>query len=82
MKYLKSKEWWRAAGVRAIKTVGQTAISTIGTSAVVLSEVDWLYVASASALAGLLSLLTSLVGIPEVAPEDTTEEDIDDEDER
>jgi len=58
-------KWWRAAGVRAIKTVAQTAVATIGTAAV-LSSVDWVMVASASALAGILSLLTSVAGIPEV----------------
>jgi hypothetical protein len=57
--------WWKAAGIRAIKTVAQAAIATIGTSAV-LSEVDWLMVVSASLLAGLLSLLTSVAGLPEV----------------
>lgn len=59
------KEWIKKAGVRALKTVAQTAISTIGVTAL-LTEVDWLTVASASALAGVLSLLTSLAGIPEV----------------
>lgn len=59
------KKWWKAAGVRAVKTVAQTAVATIGTSAV-LSEVDWVMVASASALAGILSLLTSVAGLPEV----------------
>lgn len=57
--------WWKAAGVRAIKTVAQAAIATIGTSAV-LSEVDWRMVVSASLLAGILSLLTSVAGLPEV----------------
>ena len=60
-----TKQWWKYAGIRAIKTVCQTAVATIGTSAV-LSEVYWLSVASASVLAGILSLLTSLAGIPEV----------------
>lgn len=59
------KSWLKAAGIRAIKTVAQTAIATIGTSAV-LGDVDWIMVASASALAGILSLLTSVAGIPEV----------------
>lgn len=62
---MKSKEWWRAAGIRALKTVAQTAIATIGTAAV-MSEVNWVAVASASVLAGILSLLTSLAGLPEV----------------
>ena len=61
-----SKKWWKAAGVRAVKTVAQTAIATIGTGAV-LSDVDWLAVASASALAGVLSLLFSVKGLPEVS---------------
>lgn len=59
------KKWFKAAGVRAVKTVAQTAVATIGTSAL-LSQVDWLAVASASVLAGILSLLTSLGGLPEV----------------
>ncbi len=58
------KKWFKWAGIRAIKTVAQTAIATIGTSAVI-SEVNWLMVGSASVLAGLLSLLTSVAGIPE-----------------
>ena len=60
-----SKKWWKAAGIRAIKTVAQTAVATIGTTAV-MSEVNWLMVASASVRAGILSLLTSLAGLPEV----------------
>lgn len=60
-----TKEWFRAAGIRALKTVAQTAVATIGTSAV-LGEVDWLAVGSAAVLAGVLSLLTSVAGIPEV----------------
>lgn len=59
------KKWIKAAGIRAIKTIAQTAIATIGTSAVI-SEVDWRIVASAAALAGILSLLTSIAGLPEV----------------
>lgn len=58
-------EWLKKAGIRAIKTVAQTAVATIGT-AVAIGSVDWLMVASASALAGILSLLTSLAGLPEV----------------
>ena len=60
-----SKLWIKAAAVRAIKTFAQTAIATIGTSAI-LSAVDWKMVASASAVAGILSILTSIAGLPEV----------------
>lgn len=60
------KTWFRAAGMRALKTVAQTAIATIGTSAVI-GNVDWVMVVSASALAGLLSFLTSIAGLPEVS---------------
>ena len=59
------KKWMRAAAIRAVKTMAQTAIATIGASAV-LSAVDWPVVASASVLAGVLSLLTSVAGLPEV----------------
>ena len=60
-----TKKWWKAAGIRALKTFCQTAVATIGTTAV-LHEVDWVAIASASALAAVLSLLTSLAGLPEV----------------
>lgn len=59
------KEWIKAAGVRALKTVAQTAIATIGTTALI-TEVNWGVVAAAAALAGVLSLLTSLAGLPEL----------------
>lgn len=59
------KDWIKAAGVRAIKTVAQTAVATIGTAAA-MGNVDWLMVASASALAGVVSLLTSVAGLPEL----------------
>ncbi len=65
IKQLMEKKWWRAAAIRAIKTVAQTAIASIGTAAMI-SSVDWRMVISASALAGLLSLLTSVAGLPEV----------------
>ena len=60
--------WLKAAVVRAVKTLAQTAVATIGTTAM-LSEVDWVLVASASALAGILSILTSVAGLPEVTEE-------------
>ena len=63
-----SKQWLKAAGIRAIKTIAQTAVATIGTSAV-MSEVNWVMVGSASLLAGVLSLLTSIAGLPEVPEE-------------
>ena len=83
-----SKEFWKAAGIRALKTVCQTAVATIGT-AMVVTDVNWIYVLSASALAGILSLLTSIsVGLPEIQLIDTLEalennpyDYIDDEDE-
>lgn len=59
------KDWIKAAGVRAIKTVAQTAVATIGTAAV-MGSVDWVMVASASVLAGIVSLLTSVAGLPEL----------------
>ena len=60
-----AKKWLKAAGIRAVKTVAQTAVATIGT-AVALGDVNWIMVASASALSGVLSLLTSVAGLPEV----------------
>ena len=60
-----TKRWWKAAGIRAIKTVAQAAVAMIGTTAV-LSEVDWKAVVGAALLAGVLSLLTSVAGLPEL----------------
>lgn len=65
MKQLINQQWWEAAGIRAFKTICQTAIATISTASV-LEQVDWRMVASASLLAGLLSLLTSVTGLPEL----------------
>lgn len=62
------KNWFKAAAVRAVKTVAQTAVATVGTAAY-MGAVDWRMVASASVLAGVLSLLTSVAGLPEVSDE-------------
>ena len=66
------KLWLKAAAIRALKTVAQTAVATIGVSAA-MSDVDWLLVGSASLLAGILSILTSIAGLPEVKQEEETE---------
>lgn len=68
MKTLKSKAWWKAAGIRAVKTMAQAAIATIGASTMI-TETNWAVVGSATAMAGILSLLTSLSGLPEVDAE-------------
>lgn len=65
MKKVFTKEWFHAAGIRAVKTVAQTAVATIGTAAV-MGAVDWKMVLSASVLAGILSMLTSVAGLPEI----------------
>lgn len=62
----KTKKWAKAAGIRAVKTMAQTAVATIGVSAV-MSDVNWIAVGSASLLAGILSVLTSVKGLPEVS---------------
>lgn len=72
MKLLTNKLWWSAALTRCLKTCAQTAIATIGTGALI-SEVDWVMVVSSSAVAGLLSLLTSIAGLPEVNTDEIDE---------
>ena len=69
MRKVFTKEWLKAAGIRALKTVAQTAVAAIGTSAA-LESVNWAAVASTTALAGILSLLTSVAGLPELREED------------
>lgn len=68
-----TKQWWRAAGIRAIKTAAQTAVALIGTGAVGFTDLDWARIASVAGVAAVLSLLTSVAGLPEVEPE--TDED-------
>lgn len=68
MKTLKNKKWWAAASTRAIKTMAQTAVATIGASTMI-TETNWIMVASATAMAGVLSILTSVAGLPEVEEE-------------
>ena len=70
MKYLTSTEWWQASLIRALKTICQTLIAMIGTSTLI-EQVDWKVVASSAILAGVLSILTSLAGLPEVDTETT-----------
>ncbi len=66
MKKIFTKEWFAAAGIRALKTIAQTAVASIGVTAMI-HEVDWVVVGSTAALAGVLSLLTSIAGLPEVS---------------
>lgn len=73
MKKMDWKKWIKAAGVRAVKTVAQTAVATIGTAAV-LGEVNWVMVGSAAVLSGILSLLTSVAGLPECPKADPDEQ--------
>ena len=61
-----TKQWWRAAGVRAIKTAAQTAVALIGTGAVGFTDLDWARIASVAGVAAVLSLLTSVAGLPEL----------------
>ena len=70
MKSVFTKRWFRAAGIRALKTFAQTAVSMIGTCAVI-GEVDWVAVASASVLSAILSLLTSIAGLPEIEEQES-----------
>lgn len=68
MKTLKNKKWWAAAGTRAIKTMAQTAVATIGASTMI-TEINWAVVVSATVVSGMLSMLTSIAGLPEVEEE-------------
>ena len=61
-----TKQWWRAAGIRAIKTAAQTAVALIGTGAVGFTDLDWVRIASVAGVAAVLSLLTSVAGLPEL----------------
>ena len=64
-----TKQWWRAAGIRAVKTMAQTGVALIGTGAVGFTDLDWARIASVAGVAAVLSLLTSVAGLPEVQPE-------------
>ena len=70
-----TKQWWRAAGIRAIKTAAQTAVALIGTGAVGFTDLDWARIASVAGVAAVLSLLTSVAGLPEVEPEPDDDDD-------
>lgn len=78
MKKVFTKEWWKAAGVRAIKTMAQTAAATIGTTTVI-TKVDWLLVVSTTVTAGILSILTSIGGLPETSFEEDEDEQLESE---
>ena len=69
-----TKQWWRAAGIRAVKTMAQTAVALIGTGAVGFTDLDWARIASVAGVAAVLSLLTSVAGLPEVQPEPDEDE--------
>ena len=69
-----TKQWWRAAGIRAIKTAAQTAVALIGTGAVGFTDLDWARIASVAGVAAVLSLLTSVAGLPELQPEPDEDE--------
>ena len=71
-KNVKCRKWWKAAGIRAIKTMAQTAVATIGASTVI-ADIDWLEVGSVTLLAGMLSILTSISGLPECSEETESE---------
>lgn len=68
MNNIKCKNWWKCAGIRAVKTVCQTAVALLGTSTLI-QEIDWVMVLSSSLLAGIISILTSIAGIPETKEE-------------
>lgn len=78
-KTVKCKEWWKAAGIRAVKTMAQTAVATIGASTLI-ADIDWLAVGSATLLAGVLSMLTSISGLPECNKAIEKKADLRDED--
>lgn len=75
MKNIFTKKWWKAAGVRAVKTMAQTAAATIGTTTLI-TNVDWAVVGSATVMAGVLSLLTSIGGLPETSIEEDEDEQL------
>lgn len=70
-----TKQWWRAAGIRAIKTAAQTAVALIGTGAVGFTDLDWARIASVAGVAAVLSLLTSIAGLPELDAQPEPDDD-------